>query len=404
MPIRKGEQTARVTLDLGDVVVTREWARKDSPDGANSAEHVPPTTTRIRVENADGARFPSPQKMLDGLLGSLTFDPLAFSRASDREQVEMLSGLCGVDMEEVEKAHKADFDERRDWNRSAKSLRSAAEQIDVPDGTPDEAVSVADILGRLRSAEAANREREGARRELEQEERHAKRLIDGADEDMRSAAERCSEMVKQADTLQKQATEMRDRAAAAARVADERASQARQRGEKLQSDLAAVSPVEPDTDTSALQAEASEAELRNADVAQGQRKRAGLLEAAGAEKSAKALTAKMEKRRADTRDAIAKAKLPVDGLAVADGRVMLGDLPFEVASDAERLRVSCAIAMRGDAKLRVLRVRDGSRLDPDSLELLRATAEAADYQVWVEMVDVSGKVGVVIEDGRVRRG
>ena len=39
---------------------------------------------------------------------------------------------------------------------------------------------------------------------------------------------------------------------------------------------------------------------------------------------------------------------------------MLGDLPLEVASDAERLRVSCAIAMRGDAKLRVLRVRDGS--------------------------------------------
>ena len=81
---------------------------------------------------------------------------------------------------------------------------------------------------------------------------------------------------------------------------------------------------------------------------------------------------------------------------------MLGEHPFEQASDAERLRASCAIAMRGDAKLRVLRVRDGSLLDPDSLALLREMAEAADYQVWVEQVDVSGKIGIVIEDGRVK--
>ena len=69
-PIRNGEKTARVSLDLGDVVVTREWARRDDDS----------TTTRIRVENAEGARFPSPQKMLDSLLGSLTFDPLKFAR------------------------------------------------------------------------------------------------------------------------------------------------------------------------------------------------------------------------------------------------------------------------------------------------------------------------------------
>ena len=39
----------------------------------------------------------------------------------------MLSGLCGVDMAAVEKAHKADFDERRDWTRQAKASRAAAE-------------------------------------------------------------------------------------------------------------------------------------------------------------------------------------------------------------------------------------------------------------------------------------
>jgi hypothetical protein len=36
------------------------------------------------------------------------------------------------------------------------------------------------------------------------------------------------------------------------------------------------------------------------------------------------------------------------------------------------------------------------------MELLSAMADAADYQIWIERVDVSGKVGVVMEDGSVK--
>ena len=68
-PIRKGADTARIKLDLGEVVVTRHFAKREDDS----------VVTRITVENAEGARFPSPQKMLDSLLGSLAFDPLAFA-------------------------------------------------------------------------------------------------------------------------------------------------------------------------------------------------------------------------------------------------------------------------------------------------------------------------------------
>ena len=74
---------------------------------------------------------------------------------------------------------------------------------------------------------------------------------------------------------------------------------------------------------------------------------------------------------------------------------MLGDHPFDQASDAERLRASCAIAMRGDAKLRVLRLRDGSLLDEDSLRLLGEMAEAEDWQVL-------GRAGRHVRQGRHR--
>ena len=120
-PIRKGADTARISLDLGEVVVTRHFAKREDDS----------VVTRITVENAEGARFPSPQNMLDSLLGSLSFDPLAFARASDREQVEQLAGLCGVDMAAIERAHKGDYERRRDCNRDAKQKLAAASQITV---------------------------------------------------------------------------------------------------------------------------------------------------------------------------------------------------------------------------------------------------------------------------------
>ena len=133
--------------------------------------------TRLTVENADGARFPSPQKMLDSLLGSLTFDPLAFSRADDKKQVDMLSKLCGLDMAAVEREHKTDFDARTGFNRTAKSKRAAADAMYVPADTPDEPISVAGIVQQVRDAEARNRELENERGERERGEAHAGDLL-----------------------------------------------------------------------------------------------------------------------------------------------------------------------------------------------------------------------------------
>ena len=71
LPIREGESKASVTLDLGDLVVARSWTLKG---------------TTLKVTAKDGATYRSPQKMLDELVGRLSFDPLAFTRLSAREQ------------------------------------------------------------------------------------------------------------------------------------------------------------------------------------------------------------------------------------------------------------------------------------------------------------------------------
>ncbi len=81
--------------------------------------------------------------------------------------------------------------------------------------------------------------------------------------------------------------------------------------------------------------------------------------------------------------------------AVASHLVLPGDA-------AEKLRASVSIAMAMNPKLRVIRVRDGSLLDEDGLRLLAEMADKSDYQIWIERVDSSGKVGFVLEDGHLK--
>lgn len=64
--------------------------------------------------------------------------------------------------------------------------------------------------------------------------------------------------------------------------------------------------------------------------------------------------------------------------------------------------MSVAIAMASNPKLRVLRIKDGSLLDKASLALLESMADDRDYQVWIERVDTSGTVGIIMEDGTAR--
>ena len=92
VPIHTGEKKARIRLDLGEFVVERKFT---------------PSGTTITVSNSDGAVYPSPQAMLDSLLGGRSFDPLAFSRMSPRAQFDELkrvSNKIGIVMEDGEVA------------------------------------------------------------------------------------------------------------------------------------------------------------------------------------------------------------------------------------------------------------------------------------------------------------
>ena len=101
-------------------------------------------------------------------------------------------------------------------------------------------------------------------------------------------------------------------------------------------------------------------------------------------------------------DALAESNMPVEGLSVDEDGVIYNDLPLKDGTNhTKQLEVCIKIGMAMNPKLRVVLIREGSLLDDENLAMIAKMAAESDYQVWIERVDTSGKVGVVIEDGAV---
>jgi len=113
----------------------------------------------------------------------------------------------------------------------------------------------------------------------------------------------------------------------------------------------------------------------------------------------------MEQRDEQRRLAVAKAKIPIDGLGFNDAmtQVIYKGLPIDNLGEGEQIRISALIGMAANPKLRVLCIRHGEALDDDGLQVLAQLAEEHDFQIWMARVDSSGKVGIVLEDGMVTK-
>lgn len=372
-PIRKGATEARIRLDLGDLKVTRTFRR-----GAEGGDG----TTSISVENADGARYPAPQKMLDALLGELSFDPLEFARMAPADQFNALRRFVpGVDFEAIANADRGDRERRTEVGRFARQERAAAQLIVTPPDTPEQPLDESALVGELEAAGTKNAD-------LEQRIANRRRLKDQMDVHGRKA----SELKARAEELKSQITKL-----------EELAEDEVQKANEVQARLDGAEALPAPVDTADIRRRIEAARTVNANVRKLDERMGHQARAQQLDQEVETLTAKIAKRQADKEAAIAAAQMPVKGLGFGDSAVLLNGLPFDQASDAEQLRTSVAIAAALNPKLRVIRVRDGSLLDDDGMRLLAELAQATDMQIWVEKVSSDGRVGFVLEDGHIRK-
>lgn len=334
-PIRDGAESARVRLDLGDMIVTRTWRNG---------------TSAVKVESKEGAEYKSPQAMLDRLIGRLAFDPLAFTRLRDREQKDALLALVDldVDLEKLDADRARLYSERTDVGRLKAQL---GEDPWIDPALPREEESATALLDDLQAATVRNNTIRDSRERAE------------------ALRGRVAELEQQLEALR---TELgRAEANGAAEPADESALRERLQG----------------------------IDERNARIRANNAAREKSARIARHAEHYVELSDQIDEIDKTKAEALKRAAFPVPGLGFDADGVTFNGIPFSQASSAEQIRVSLAMAMASHPQLRVIRILDGSLLDDEAMALISDAAAEHDYQVWIERVANGDGVGFIIEDG-----
>jgi len=279
-PVRDGEGEAHVTLDLGDLVVTRTWDTEKE-------------NTTLTVTAPDGAKYNSPQTLLDQLVGKLSFDPLAFTRLSGRDQRQALLDLLGLDFTAEDRERARLYEVRLDTGRQAHAFGDLPklEKDAILTETPATAIldrisKAQDEWNRIRSLEDNQRANIAAAEDLE----------------------------RQAKELQAKAKGLRE-------------------GAGQMQDLLNNTPA-PD-DVAELRAELATIEERNKVARDNQRVAAGRQQQKALEDKYTALGQQIATIDDCKAKALAAAEMPVDGLGFDEQGVTFRGVPFQQASSAE---------------------------------------------------------------------
>lgn len=355
-PLRDGEEKGMIRVELDDLIVIRTLTAA----GGGT----------LTVTNSDGARYSSPQAMLDKLVGSLTFDPLGFTRMAPKQQLETLRALVGIDFTALDTERKKLFETRTAVNRIVTQLQGQLQGLPQHEDVPDKELVITELVEELRKAEQHNHQRE-----------EFLRVEKAGRERMTTIARQIADLEDQIKALQAENNKVVETMHQAAEAAKS----------MTQIDL------EP------LRAKLATAEQTNAMIRANAKRNEVAERLAESDAEAKQLTAAIEAVDTKKQDALASAKFPVSGLSFDERGVLLNGLPFGQASSAEQMRVSVAMGIAMNPTLKVMMIRDGSLLDDDSLRLISEIAKENDYQIWIERVGDGAEVSVVIEDGQIRK-
>jgi len=351
-PIRDGEEKGEIELTMksekGTYLVKRSFTDKGS---------------YLSVTNADGDKYSNPQEMLDHIVGSLSFDPLEFSRMDAKKQVAELTKIVGLDFSKADAKKKQLIEDRIIVGREKKALGTVSEEeIGLLEKlSSKEEVSVAGLSAKLEKEVAIANEYTHHQTKINMEKNYIKETeaeIKKLQAGIADSKKRIEEFSKVEDTKE---------------------------------------------DLNAIRKEIDSADEINSSI---RRAKDILSNAAKIKSKAKEydkLTSDIVSIDEDKKTKLAKAKMPIDGLSWDEDKVLFNNIPYEQISSAEQLKVSMAIAMAANPKLRMLQIRDGSLLDNENLKVISEMTKDKDFQAFVEKVDDTGKVGIVIEDGLIKK-
>lgn len=388
-PIRRGERVGVTRMNLGDqFIVTRYFTRVDPTKSKKGNTYFP----KLLVERAKKAphegMLENPQRLLNEFIGSISFDPLAFLRMKDGAQLEELRKLVtfDLDIDQLDKDQDEDYEARKLKGREVDAVKARLEGAPAPaEGLPETPIDVAEITKRLEGAANHNSRVEAAKaRQIQLREN-----IAAYQQRAKQIRDKAHELLLEAEELDGYAVEL---IPAPKRTYEEYGVY------RLEQDLRAIEVGEL-IDTAAVSAELTAATVTNNAIADAARHRTLQKEYDAALAGWETLDTTIKERAKEREAAIGRAKMPIEQLGIGDGEVLYQGLPFSQTSNAEQIRVSMALGMASNPKLRIMVIKDGSLLDEKSVALVDAMAEEKGFQVFMERVMGIGSAGVLMVDG-----
>ena len=357
-PIRDGQDSAKVEIETEEFTVKLNITKNNS---------------YLEITNRDGFKAKSPQALLDRIVGKIAFDPISFSREEPRQQRTMLMNLLALDFSDIDEQLQAIKINRSNTLREKERLQHEAERITFTANLSEEEVNVLDLTHELQAAiEHNNNVGKQVELHLMYEED-----LNSLHENIQNAKADIEELRENVKKLEAKRTTI----------------------SKLYDELNIPKPI----DISVIETAIQDIEATNSLIRNNQQKKQLTAAVAKETKTFSLLGQKMKGLEVERADRLAKVEMPVEGLSVTEDCITYEGIPLSQVNSAKRLEVGIAISMALNPKLRVLRI-DGNCLDSETQAILSKIVKDNNYQLWEEKTDESGKVGIVIEDGMIKKG
>lgn len=376
--IRIGEDKAEITVELDEMTIRRTLTGKGA---------------YLDISNKEGMKMPSPQKYLDGILGTFSFNPVQFFELKPAEQKTYLLSAIKMALtpeelapyliegeqmpaldfskhalEVVEDARKVFYDRRTMANAEVTKKRKSIDDLasKIPEGFDPSKVDEKHIAD-LRAAI----EKDKVEREKE------KANVAAIESLMNQEAETKQEI----ERLQKKLVSI---------------------GDELEAKRALTFDTSDDMTISAAEESLAKLEGMRETVFTHKRVQELQVELGTAVGEAEKLDAVVKRLSKEVPQAlIEKAKLPVEGLAVAEGGITLNGVAIENLSASEQLRFALAVVRALNATFKVICIDGVELLDKENFEVFLKEIENDEYQYFITRVDGDVKDGIVIEDGAI---
>lgn len=359
VPVRQGADSATIECVISTEPPLRV-VRRLYPDGKT-------TLTLTQVGGDFESKVSKPQQTLDSLVGKVAFDPLEFTRLAPAKQLTLLKDLVGICTDEIDGEIEASVEARKLINRDVDQLKGQIKGMhEYKEVQP---VDVAELMAELEKCDKHN-------------------------SDLRAAEDREARMEQEIESLKSDIAEVEKR------LEDMKNKLAEQEAEykKFASEIGKRDYI----DTEPIKQRISQAGEINRQVQANKDREQVDARLKNKMRESDTLTKSIEDLRSRRLALMDSAKWPVEGLGFGASGVTYNGLPFSQCSSAEQLRISTAIGLSQNPKIRLMLIRDGSLLDDENLLMLHDMAIEANAQIIVERVG-TGKAGeIVIEDGTVQ--